>query len=222
VDRLSGGEKRRLQLLSVLVKEPNFLLLDEPTNDLDLATISALEDFLETFPGVVVIASHDRAFVDRTTDTLFSFEGDGIIRRYDCSFDEFMDYFREKQKMEKEADRKDSKRAARHSETSTAPAAAPAAAAAAALANNVNVKSSLSNAEKKEVNLLPKLIQQLRGRQEALQQTIDGGGASGRELSALWGQLGEVSAELDEKEERFLELAEVLERTGGNPFKNFA
>jgi ATP-binding cassette subfamily F protein uup len=80
--RLSGGERRRLQLLSVLTQRPNFLILDEPTNDVDLDTLSALEGYLAEFNGVLVIVSHDRYFVDKVTEHLFVFEGDGVVKDY--------------------------------------------------------------------------------------------------------------------------------------------
>jgi ATP-binding cassette subfamily F protein uup len=80
--RLSGGERRRLQLLAVLTQRPNFLILDEPTNDVDLDTLSALEDYLAEFNGVLVIVSHDRFFVDKVTQHLFVFEGEGVVKDY--------------------------------------------------------------------------------------------------------------------------------------------
>ena len=89
VDRLSGGEKRRLYLLRILMDAPNVILLDEPTNDLDIATLTILEDYLDTFPGIVVTVSHDRYFLDRVVNRIFAFEGNGAIRRYEGGFTDY-------------------------------------------------------------------------------------------------------------------------------------
>ena len=89
VSKLSGGEKRRLHLLSILFKNPNFLILDEPTNDLDLPTLSVLENFLLDFPGCLIIISHDRYFMDRIVDHLFVFEGEGVIRDFPGNYGEY-------------------------------------------------------------------------------------------------------------------------------------
>ena len=101
VSKLSGGEKRRLYLLMVLMKNPNFLILDEPTNDLDLLTLNKLEEFLLQFSGCLIIVSHDRYFMDKLTDHLFIFEGNGIIKVEYCSYSEY----REKQ-IEQEKNKK--------------------------------------------------------------------------------------------------------------------
>ena len=89
VSKLSGGEKRRLHLLSILFRNPNFLVLDEPTNDLDLPTLGVLENFLSEFPGCIIIVSHDRYFMDRLVDHLFVFEGEGVIRDFPGNYSQF-------------------------------------------------------------------------------------------------------------------------------------
>ncbi|MBW7461962.1 ATP-binding cassette domain-containing protein, partial [Paenibacillus sepulcri] len=89
IAKLSGGEKRRLQLLRVLMEAPNVLLLDEPTNDLDISTLTVLEDYLDDFPGVVFVVSHDRYFLDRTVDRIFAFEGDGVITQHVGNFSDY-------------------------------------------------------------------------------------------------------------------------------------
>ncbi|CAM9641767.1 unnamed protein product, partial [Phaeothamnion confervicola] len=92
VERLSGGERRRLQLLQVLAKNPNFLVLDEPSNDLDLSTLGVLEDFLiNEYKGCLIVVSHDRWFMDKVAKHLFVFEGDGIVRDFEGSFSEYLD-----------------------------------------------------------------------------------------------------------------------------------
>ena len=95
---LSGGERRRLQLLSVLTQRPNFLILDEPTNDVDLDTLAALEEYLAEFKGVLVIVSHDRYFVDKVTDHLFVFEGEGIVKDYLGSLTDYAETIIEEKK----------------------------------------------------------------------------------------------------------------------------
>ena len=91
VSKLSGGEKRRLHLLTVLLRNPNFLILDEPTNDLDLLTLATLEEFLLHFNGCLLLVSHDRYFMDKLVDHLFVFEGDGIIRDFNGTYSEYRD-----------------------------------------------------------------------------------------------------------------------------------
>lgn len=89
VNKLSGGEKKRLQLMQVLMKNPNYLILDEPTNDLDIDTLNVLEDFLLNFPGILILVSHDRYLIDRLTDQLFIFEGDGNVYIYSGNYTEY-------------------------------------------------------------------------------------------------------------------------------------
>lgn len=92
IEKLSGGEKRRLFLLKILMGNPNVLILDEPTNDLDVQTLGVLEEYLESFKGCVIIVSHDRYFLDRTVDTIFAFEGEGIIREYPGNYSLYLEY----------------------------------------------------------------------------------------------------------------------------------
>lgn len=89
IKRLSGGEKRRLYLLRILMEAPNVLILDEPTNDLDISTMNVLEDYLDTFDGIVITVSHDRYFLDRTVDRIFAFEGNGVIKQYEGGYTEY-------------------------------------------------------------------------------------------------------------------------------------
>ena len=102
ISKLSGGEKRRLHLLSVLFRNPNFLVLDEPTNDLDLPTLGVLENFLGDFPGCLVIVSHDRYFMDRLVDHIFVFEGDGVIQDFPGNYSQYRDWLREKESISTE------------------------------------------------------------------------------------------------------------------------
>jgi ATP-binding cassette subfamily F protein uup len=102
ISKLSGGEKRRLQLLRVLMNAPNVLLLDEPTNDLDIATLTVLEDYLDDFPGVVIAVSHDRYFLDRTVDRILAFEGDGVVAEHTGNYSDYQAYA-ERREAEKQA-----------------------------------------------------------------------------------------------------------------------
>ena len=99
ISKLSGGEKRRLHLLSILFRNPNFLVLDEPTNDLDLPTLGVLENFLSEFPGCLVIVSHDRYFMDRLVDHLFVFEGDGVIRDFPGNYSQYRIWQKEQEQL---------------------------------------------------------------------------------------------------------------------------
>src|SRR5690606_15802152 len=102
IGNLSGGERRRLQLLMVLIKNPNFLILDEPTNDLDIMTLNTLEEFLDNFPGCLIIVSHDRYFMDRLVDHLFVFEGEGIIKDFPGNYSEFREWEKEQKAQQKD------------------------------------------------------------------------------------------------------------------------
>ena len=99
ISRLSGGEKRRLHLLSILFHNPNFLVLDEPTNDLDLPTLGVLENFLSEFPGCLIIVSHDRYFMDRLVDHLFVFEGDGVIKDFPGNYSQYREWVKDQEQL---------------------------------------------------------------------------------------------------------------------------
>src|SRR6185436_19664329 len=121
VSKLSGGEKRRLYLLTVLVKNPNFLILDEPTNDLDLITLNTLEEFLEDFSGCLIIVSHDRYFMDKLADHLFIFEGDGIVRDFNGNYSEYREDEKKKEKEELRGSRKEKESMAQNEEKKVKP-----------------------------------------------------------------------------------------------------
>ncbi|KAI2499621.1 ABC transporter [Fragilaria crotonensis] len=208
VSMLSGGERRRLQLLSVLSKNPNFLILDEPSNDLDLNTLSALESYLQDFEGVLVIVSHDKFFTDKVTDHLFVFEGNGAVKDYLGSLSEYAECLIEQEKTF-------------FSNTN----------------NNGNSDNSLSEIEGKSKstykedkvarndrrNTLRKLtkemdntensITKLKARAAALQSEIESsdGGEGWSVLADLTAKWNAVNEEIDEKETRWLELAEAID-----------
>ncbi len=188
VAKLSGGEKRRLYLLTVLMKNPNFLILDEPTNDLDIETLNILEDFLLKFPGCLLIVSHDRYFLDRLSDHLFVFRDVGDIKDYPGNYTEF----REKQKaMAKSAPRKDQK----------VKAPKPV---------RKRGKTGLSYKEQKEFETLEADIEALETEKSVLLEKMNAGTLPPDELMQASTRFEEIEAQLSEKSDRWLELSELL------------
>ena len=188
VAKLSGGEKRRLYLLTVLMKNPNFLILDEPTNDLDIETLNILEDFLLKFPGCLLIVSHDRYFLDRLSDHLFVFRDVGDIKDYPGNYTEF----REKQKAKaKSAPRKDQKVKAPKSVRK-------------------REKTGLSYKEQKEFEALEADIEALETEKSVLLEKMNAGTLPPDELMQASTRFEEVEAQLNEKSDRWLELSEWL------------
>lgn len=187
VSTLSGGEKRRLYLLTILMKNPNFLILDEPTNDLDILTLQALEEFLEDYPGCLLVVSHDRYFLDKLCDHLFVFEGAGRIKDFNGRYYEW----REEQK--------------RIDSIKTAPAIED---LAPVKAKKEKVKTKLSFAEKREWDSLPGEIQALEERRDALNAVFESASQNADEVARAAQEIQEVLALLDEKEMRWLELSE--------------
>jgi ATP-binding cassette subfamily F protein uup len=195
ISTLSGGEKRRLHLLSILFRNPNFLILDEPTNDLDLPTLGVLENFLSEFQGCLLIVSHDRYFMDRLVDHLFVFEGDGIIRDFPGNYSQYRLWQKEQEIMTDERVTMTGKEAEQK------------------LNNNQrtpdNKKKKPSFNEKREFELLEKEIANLSKEKETVTEKLNSGNASFEELQQLSRRIGEVARLLDEKELRWLELSEV-------------
>jgi len=193
VSKLSGGEKRRLHLLTILFRNPNFLILDEPTNDLDLPTLSVLENFLLDFQGCLLVVSHDRYFMDRLVDHLFVFEGNGVIRDYPGNYSQF----RETEKMGEETAPEETKTFA------TTAAAAP-------LAPEIKpVKKKLSYKEQREFDLLEKELAELAGEKAVLEEKMSAGNLAFAELQQLSERIVAVGNQIDEKEMRWLELSEA-------------
>ncbi len=185
---LSGGEKRRLQLLTILFRNPNFLILDEPTNDLDLPTLAVVENFLADYQGCVLIVSHDRYFMDRLVDHLFVFEGDGVVRDYPGNYTQ---YRMEEQWKEKQAEQKTTPEKEKPAET-TAPVA----------------KKKLSYKEQRELEQLDKDLPALEAEKATLTEKMSNP-LSYEELQEVSARLIAVTNELEEKEMRWLELSEV-------------
>eukprot|EP00571_Detonula_confervacea_P016763 CAMPEP_0172297508 /NCGR_PEP_ID=MMETSP1058-20130122/497_1 /TAXON_ID=83371 /ORGANISM="Detonula confervacea, Strain CCMP 353" /LENGTH=747 /DNA_ID=CAMNT_0013006667 /DNA_START=21 /DNA_END=2264 /DNA_ORIENTATION=+ len=197
---LSGGERRRLQLMSVLTKRPNFLILDEPTNDIDLDTLRALEDYLEDFKGVLVIVSHDRSFTDKVTNHLFVFEGDGVVKDYLGSLSDYAECLVEQE----DADEVASSSATVGSDTKKA-----------SYKEDKGKRLERRNSIKKMKRDLRKIepaIEKLKAKAQASQTEIDNSSEEGwTVLADLAEKLQTIHDEIEEKEMEWLEVAETLE-----------
>lgn len=203
ISKLSGGEKRRLHLLSILFRNPNFLILDEPTNDLDLPTLAVLENFLTEYPGCLLIVSHDRYFMDRLVDHLFVFEGDGVITDFPGNYTQLRIYQKEKSEAEsKESVLKESKSALPSEALAKDGVEIPA---------GSTQKKRFSFKEKREFELLQKEIEILSAEKETITAKLNSGNLPFDELQQLSNRIGEVTTLLDEKEMRWLELSEYSE-----------
>lgn len=194
ISKLSGGEKRRLHLLSILFRNPNFLILDEPTNDLDLPTLGVLENFLAEFPGCLLIVSHDRYFMDRLVDHLFVFEGNGSIRDFPGNYTQFRLWQKEQEEIEEQPAIAESIPAAQQAVT-TQPA--------------TSAKRKLSFKEKREFDQLQTDIASLEKERAAITEKMNSGSVPFEELQQLSERIGVIAALLDEKEMRWLELSEL-------------
>ena len=192
VSNLSGGEKRRLQLMRVLVTNPNFLILDEPTNDLDIDTLNVLEEFLQTFSGSLVIVSHDRYFMDRLVNHLFVFEGAGRIKDFPGNYSDYRDW-RDDNNDKKSGEKKIVSTAIAHLDAPTP---------------TTSNKKKLSFKEQKEYETLETGIAQLEKQREDITTKLNAGG-SYEELADWAKQIENINADLDEKEMRWLELSEM-------------
>ena len=185
---LSGGEKRRLYLLTVLVSNPNFLILDEPTNDLDLLTLQKLEDFLRGYKGCLLVVSHDRYFMDEVVDQLFVFQGDGNVKGYMGNYSQYKDYLDAKQKEERKervAEKKDEPRPVKQRE---------------------KVKRSFK--EQREYEQLAKDLADLETEKQTIEQALNSE-TDYQKLQEMGNRLQEIKDLLDEKELRWLELDEI-------------
>jgi ATP-binding cassette subfamily F protein uup len=191
VSTLSGGEKRRLYLLTVLMKNPNFLILDEPTNDLDILTLQTLEDFLADFKGCVLIVSHDRYFMDKMIDHLFVFEGGGHIRDFPGTYSEYHDWKAQQKEKEKDLQKQTVKQIA-----------------PVIIQEEKEKNKKVSFKIQREIELLEKEIAVLEKRKAELEQKLSSGIADHTELQKLGEELTTVLKLVDEKSDRWLELQE--------------
>lgn len=186
IRKLSGGERRRLYLLTILMKSPNFLILDEPTNDLDILTLNVLEEYLSTFPGCVIVVSHDRYFMDKVVDHIFEYQGNGKIKDFPGNYTQL----RESQRL---------------AEKTTPDKPKPVVQEAPAKKEK---KAGLTFREKKEFGELSDEIEELEAGKKKIEDEMSSGSLSPEELYSLSLKHGEIMKALDEKELRWLELSE--------------
>ncbi|MDT0540792.1 ABC-F family ATP-binding cassette domain-containing protein [Croceitalea sp. P059] len=193
VEKLSGGERKRLYLCTVLIQNPNFLILDEPTNDLDIVTLNVLESFLLDFPGCLLVVSHDRYFMDKIVDHLFVFQGDGIVEDFPGNYSDYRVYENSMALEKREAKNKSSEKT-----------------------EKVNWKEKdeskkLSYQEQKEYNKLEKEIQKLEEQKAEVQNKFTDDSLSGDDINELSIKLGELDSEIENKTERWFELGSIIE-----------
>ena len=203
VYKLSGGEKRKLYLCTVLMRNPNFLVLDEPTNDLDIQTLQVLEEYLQDFAGCVIVVSHDRYFMDKVVDHLLVFKGEGEIQDFPGNYTQYRDWSRLQEKDEAE-------KAAAAAKTASNNAAVNDGSGTAKRDANFENKRKMSYKEKREYEQLTQEIDKLTAEQKKLEEALCSGTLSVDELTEKSKRLPEIKDELDEKEMRWLELAEML------------
>ena len=194
VYKLSGGEKRKLYLCTVLMKNPNFLVLDEPTNDLDIQTLQILEEYLQDFPGCVIVVSHDRYFMDKVVDHLLVFKGEGEIQDFPGNYTQFRDF--QKMKSKEEEQQKPTKNSSPTANESKKD-------------YRNNTKRKMSFKEKREYEQLSDKIAQLEEEKQQLEEELCSGNLSVDELTEKSKRLPILKDELDELELRWLELAEL-------------
>ena len=196
VSKLSGGERRRLYLCSVLIKNPNFLVLDEPTNDLDIQTLTILEDYLANFKGCVIVVSHDRYFMDKVVDHLLAFSGNAQIKDFPGNYSDYREW-----KEIKDAEEQAAKQALESAKVKDTPAKQN---------EQKQEKKKLSYNEKREFEELDKQIPELEVEKEKLETELNSGTLSTEDLLAKSDRIGQLIEEIDEKTMRWLELSEYM------------
>ncbi|WP_456001480.1 ribosomal protection-like ABC-F family protein [Prevotella sp.] len=195
VYKLSGGEKRKLYLCTVLMKNPNFLVLDEPTNDLDIQTLQILEEYLQDFPGCVIVVSHDRYFMDKVVDHLLVFKGEGEIQDFPGNYTQYRDYQKMKSKEDNQTKPvKNTKQVNTEAKTNS----------------SINGKRKMTFKEKREYEQISEKINQLETEQKQLEEELCSGYLSVEELTEKSKRLPILKDELDELELRWLELSELV------------
>ena len=186
VSQLSGGERRRLYLLTILIKNPNFLILDEPTNDLDIITLNVLEDYLEDYPGCLIIVSHDRYFLDKLVDHIFVLEGDGAIKDYNGTYTEY--------RMEKNEEAEINREAKSQSNTVAPP--------------TNSSENKLSFEQQKQIKALEKQIERLEQRKAEVTAKFEDMNLAPDLIAKFSTELATINAEIEEKEMKWMELVE--------------
>ena len=197
VEKLSGGEKRRLYLLTILMQQPNLLILDEPTNDLDIVTLNILEEYLKEFGGSLIIVSHDRHFLDKLVDHLFIFCGNGLVKDFVGSYSEYREFIKEY-----EAEQRAQERALEKAEKAKAEKEA-------AKNETQAKKKKLTYKEQKEFEQIEKALESLNEEKAALEDALSSGSLPFDKLQEASARIGQIIEEIDEKELRWLELSEL-------------
>jgi ATP-binding cassette subfamily F protein uup len=195
VYKLSGGERRKLYLCTVLMKNPNFLVLDEPTNDLDIVTLQILEEYLQDFPGCVIVVSHDRYFMDKVVDHLLVFKGEGEIKDFPGNYTQYRQWSKEPSQLGRSAQASPTSPTSPTDQTSQTSQTTP--------------KRKLTYKEKREFEQLEIEIADLEAEQHALEEALCSGTLSVEELTEKSKRLPLLKDELDEKSMRWLELSEI-------------
>jgi ABC transport system ATP-binding/permease protein len=189
VEKLSGGEKKRLQLLKILVTNPNFLILDEPTNDFDIDTLNVLEDFLEKFTGCLLLVSHDRYFMDHLVDQLFIFEGEGVIRPFNGNYSDYRTWLEEKEELESSHGQPKKKQVEESLPSD---------------------RKRLTITEKKEIESLPIEIEKLEASKTDLINKLNAGSTDHKQLTDWSQQIESLSMAIEEKTKRWIDLEELV------------
>ena len=204
VSRLSGGEKRRLYLLTVLMQKPNLLIMDEPTNDLDIVTLNILEEYLKEFSGSLIIVSHDRHFLDRLVDHLFIFCGDGVIKDFIGSYSEYRAFIKDYEARQKAASR-DGEKTRSDKIRSGRQASLPA--SDGERNGSDKAKRKLSYKEQRELEQIEKDLESLNSEKDRLETDLNSGTLPYDRLQEASERIGEILSLIDEKESRWLELS---------------
>ena len=199
IEKLSGGEKRRLYLLTILMQQPNLLILDEPTNDLDIVTLNILEEYLKEFGGSLIIVSHDRHFLDKLVDHLFIFCGDGVVKDFVGSYSEYREYIKEYEAQQRSQARAEEKAAKEK-----------AAATALKSADMPSKKKKLTYKEQKELEQIERDLETLAAEKAELEAALSGVDLPFDKLQEASRRIGAIMEETDEKELRWLELSDGI------------
>lgn len=201
IGTLSGGERRRLYLLTILMEQPNLLILDEPTNDLDIVTLNILEEYLKEFSGSLIIVSHDRHFLDKLVDHLFIFCGDGVVKDFVGSYSEYREYIKEYEAEQRSQARAEEKAAREKAAKETAKTAESV---------SQPKKKKLTYKEQRELEQLEKDLEALAAEKAELEEQLGSGTLPYERLQAVSERIGQIMEQTDEKEMRWLELSENL------------
>ena len=200
IEKLSGGEKRRLYLLTILMQQPNLLILDEPTNDLDIVTLNILEEYLKEFSGSLIIVSHDRHFLDKLVDHLFVFCGEGLVKDFVGSYSEYREFIKEyeaeQRSIARAAEKTEKEKAAKEASKTTQEAPVK--------------KKKLTFKEQRELEQIEKDLESLNAEKEELETLLGSGELPYDKLQSTSERIGIIMEEIDEKEFRWLELTDGL------------